>query len=69
MMPLAFTQIGLVAAWLGLVGGVAEGLRRTTGVDTEITRKNCTYWCWPGDFTGLVVTYPHLDGPDRFGGL
>jgi len=39
MMPLAFTQIGLVAAWLGLVGGVAEGLRRTTGVDTEITRK------------------------------
>jgi phytol kinase len=39
MMPPAFTQIGLVAAWLGLVGGMAEGLRLTTGVDTEITRK------------------------------
>ena len=39
MMPPAFAQIGLVAAWLGLVGGIAEGLRQTTGVDTEITRK------------------------------
>ena len=39
MMPHAFAQIGLVAAWLGLVGGVAEGLRQTTDVNTEITRK------------------------------
>jgi phytol kinase len=35
----ALIQVGLVAAWLGLVGGVAEGLRRTTKVDVEITRK------------------------------
>ena len=39
MMPPAFAQIGLVVAWLGLVGGVAEGLRQTTNVSTEITRK------------------------------
>jgi phytol kinase len=39
MMLPAFTQIGLVAAWLGLVGGVAEGLRQTTKIDSEITRK------------------------------
>ena len=39
MMPPAFTQIGIVAAWLGLVGGLAEGLRQTTNVSTEITRK------------------------------
>jgi phytol kinase len=38
-MPPALTQIGLVLAWLGLVGGVAEGLRQTTPIDTEITRK------------------------------
>jgi phytol kinase len=39
MMATALVQIGLVAAWLGLVGGVAEGLRRTARLDTEITRK------------------------------
>jgi phytol kinase len=39
MMPPALAQIGLVAAWLGLVGGVAEGLRQTNRIDTEITRK------------------------------
>jgi phytol kinase len=39
MMPPALTQIGLVAAWLGLVGGIAEGLRQTTQISTEITRK------------------------------
>lgn len=39
MLPPAILQIGFVAAWLGLVGGVAEGLQRTTDIDTEITRK------------------------------
>lgn len=39
MMATALVQIGLVAAWLALVGGVAEGLRRTANFDTEITRK------------------------------
>jgi phytol kinase len=39
MMPTALAQIGIVLIWLGLVGGVAEGLRRTTTVSTEITRK------------------------------
>ncbi len=39
MMATALVQIGLVAAWLALVGGVAEGLRRTAAIDTEITRK------------------------------
>ncbi len=39
MMPPAFAQIGFVVAWLGLVGGVAEGLRQNTNIDTEITRK------------------------------
>lgn len=39
MVATALTQIGLVAAWLGLIGGIAEGLRRTAHIDTEITRK------------------------------
>lgn len=39
MMATALVQIGLVAAWLAVVGGVAEGLRRTAHFDTEITRK------------------------------
>ncbi len=39
MMATVLMQIGLVAAWLGVVGGVAEGLRRFAGADTEITRK------------------------------
>lgn len=39
MMATALVQIGLVAAWLAVVGGVAEGLRRTTAINTEITRK------------------------------
>ena len=39
MMATALVQIGLVAAWLAVVGGVAEGLRRTTAIDNEITRK------------------------------
>jgi phytol kinase len=39
MMATALVQIGLVAAWLAVVGGLAEGLRRTTRFDTEITRK------------------------------
>ncbi len=39
MMPTALAQIGIVLIWLGVVGGVAEGLRRTTAVGTEITRK------------------------------
>ncbi|PZU98556.1 MAG: phosphatidate cytidylyltransferase [Leptolyngbya sp.] len=39
MMATALGQIGLVAAWLAVVGGVAEGLRRTANFDTEITRK------------------------------
>nr|WP_225886947.1 diacylglycerol/polyprenol kinase family protein [Nodosilinea nodulosa] len=38
-MATALVQIGLVAAWLAVVGGVAEGLRRTTPIDNEITRK------------------------------
>ncbi|HSM83206.1 MAG TPA: SEC59/DGK1/VTE5 family protein, partial [Nodosilinea sp.] len=38
-MATALVQIGLVAAWLAVVGGVAEGLRRATDLDTEITRK------------------------------
>jgi phytol kinase len=36
---MAIMQVGLVTAWLGLVGGLAEGLRRTTSVDVEVTRK------------------------------
>jgi phytol kinase len=39
MMATPLVQIGLVTAWLAVVGGVAEGLRRTTAADTEITRK------------------------------
>jgi len=39
MVATTLTQIGLVIAWLGLVGGIAEGLRRTTALGTEITRK------------------------------
>jgi phytol kinase len=39
MMATALVQIGLVAAWLALVGGVAEGLRRTATISTEVTRK------------------------------
>jgi len=39
MMATALVQIGLVAAWLALVGGLAEGLRRSANLDTEITRK------------------------------
>ncbi|HIK46289.1 MAG TPA: phosphatidate cytidylyltransferase, partial [Leptolyngbyaceae cyanobacterium M65_K2018_010] len=39
MMATAPVQIGIVLAWLGLVGGIAEGLRRTSRVSTEITRK------------------------------
>lgn len=39
MVPTALTQVGVVVIWLGLVGGVAEGLRRTLTIDTEITRK------------------------------
>ena len=39
MVATTLTQIGLVTAWLGLVGGIAEGLRRTTSLGTEITRK------------------------------
>jgi phytol kinase len=39
MVATALTQIGLVAAWLGLIGGIAEGLRRTAHIDAEITRK------------------------------
>lgn len=38
-MATALVQIGLVAAWLALVGGVAEGLRRTATTSTEVTRK------------------------------
>ncbi|MGB3202268.1 MAG: diacylglycerol/polyprenol kinase family protein [Nodosilinea sp.] len=38
-MATALVQIGLVAAWLAVVGGVAEGLRRAAHFDTEITRK------------------------------
>ncbi|MBU6228842.1 MAG: SEC59/DGK1/VTE5 family protein [Cyanobacteria bacterium REEB459] len=32
-------QILMVLAWLGLVGAIAEGLRRYTPVGTEVTRK------------------------------
>ena len=39
MMATALMQIGLVAAWLAVVGGVAEGVRRTGHFATEITRK------------------------------
>lgn len=39
MMATPLVQIGLVAAWLAVVGGVAEGLRRTISLDAEITRK------------------------------
>lgn len=39
MMATALVQIGLVAAWLAVVGGVAEGVRRTGHFATEITRK------------------------------
>ena len=38
-MATVLLQIGLVLAWLGLVGAIAEGLRRYTQVGTEITRK------------------------------
>ncbi|HEY9878457.1 MAG TPA: phosphatidate cytidylyltransferase, partial [Leptolyngbyaceae cyanobacterium] len=38
-MPTPLLQIGLVVGWLGLVGGLAEGLRRTTSISPEITRK------------------------------
>ncbi|WP_431191109.1 diacylglycerol/polyprenol kinase family protein [Leptolyngbya subtilissima] len=38
-MATALVQIGLVAAWLAVVGGVAEGVRRTGRFATEITRK------------------------------
>ncbi len=39
MMASVLLQIGLVLAWLGLVGALAEGLRRYTRVGTEVTRK------------------------------
>jgi phytol kinase len=39
MIATALVQIGLVAAWLAVVGGLAEGLRRFAGANTEITRK------------------------------
>jgi phytol kinase len=39
MMATVLLQIGLVLAWLGLVGGIAEALRRYTQVGTEMTRK------------------------------
>lgn len=39
MMATALVQIGLIAVWLAVVGGAAEGLRRTADLDTEITRK------------------------------
>ncbi|MBD2258662.1 diacylglycerol/polyprenol kinase family protein [Pseudanabaena sp. FACHB-2040] len=38
-MPTPLLQVGLVVGWLAIVGGVAEGLRRTTAVGPEITRK------------------------------
>lgn len=38
-MPAALVQIGVIAAWLGVVGGLAEGLRRSTSISSEITRK------------------------------
>ncbi len=39
MMLTALAQIGIVLAWLGLVGGAAEGVRRFTSANPEITRK------------------------------
>ncbi|MGG6239568.1 diacylglycerol/polyprenol kinase family protein [Nodosilinea sp. AN01ver1] len=39
MMATVLVQIGLVTAWLAVVGGAAEGLRRTANLDTEVTRK------------------------------
>jgi phytol kinase len=39
MMLNAPAQIAIVLIWLGGVGGLAEGLRQTTTVGTEITRK------------------------------
>lgn len=39
MMLTALTQIGIVFTWLGVVGGVAEGVRRYTSANPEITRK------------------------------
>jgi phytol kinase len=39
MMLTALTQIGIVLTWLGLVGGAAEGVRRFTSANPEITRK------------------------------
>lgn len=35
----SLVQISLVLSWLGLVGGVAEGLRRNAQIGPEITRK------------------------------
>ncbi|PSN13940.1 phosphatidate cytidylyltransferase, partial [filamentous cyanobacterium CCP5] len=32
-------QIAVVLAWLGVVGGIAEGLRRWANADSEMTRK------------------------------
>lgn len=39
MMLTALAQIGIVLTWLGLVGGAAEGVRRFTSANPEITRK------------------------------
>lgn len=39
LLPTPLLQIGLVTGWLILVGGVAEGLKRRTAIDPEITRK------------------------------
>ncbi|MEY3296874.1 MAG: hypothetical protein RLZZ597_134 [Cyanobacteriota bacterium] len=39
MMLTALAQIGIVLTWLGLVGGAAEGVRRYTSANPEITRK------------------------------
>lgn len=39
MMLTALAQIGIVLTWLGLVGGTAEGVRRFTSANPEITRK------------------------------
>ncbi|MBD0334105.1 MAG: phosphatidate cytidylyltransferase [Cyanobacteria bacterium Co-bin13] len=38
-MPTSLLQVGLVVGWLAIIGGVAEGLRRTSAVGPEITRK------------------------------
>lgn len=35
----ALAQIGIVLTWLGLVGGTAEGVRRFTPANPELTRK------------------------------